>query len=115
MYMLGSFYRNGRGVEADPKTAVRWLRQAAARGNYRAVSDLGEMFEVGEGVKRNLAQAIFWYGLGASAGRKGDRQAMTRLLDEANDKVIARAQTLREKFLSAISDRARGRFLQATS
>ncbi len=115
LYMLGASYRHGRGVDRNPKQAVKFFRRVAARGNYRAVSDLGEMFKNGDGVKRNPAHAVFWYGLGASAGRAKDAAAMNKLLDGAKPRILEKAQALRESFLSAVSDRARGRFLRATS
>jgi len=40
-YLLGEAYRLGRGVKADPSTALGWYRRAAAQGHTRAQDSLG--------------------------------------------------------------------------
>ncbi len=38
-----------------------WLRQAAKQGDASAQMNLAEMYQVGYGVKRNLAAARYWF------------------------------------------------------
>lgn len=38
-----------------------WYEQSAFAGNAYAQNNLGHMYFVGEGVKKDIKQAIFWY------------------------------------------------------
>jgi cell division septation protein DedD len=40
-FQLAEAYRGGRGVTADPETAIMWYRRAAAHGHVRASEELG--------------------------------------------------------------------------
>lgn len=40
-FALGEAYRAGRGVTADPETAIMWYRRAANQGHIRASEELG--------------------------------------------------------------------------
>lgn len=40
-FQLAEAYRFGRGVTADPETAIMWYRRAAAQGHVRAGEELG--------------------------------------------------------------------------
>jgi cell division septation protein DedD len=40
-FQLGEAYRTGRGVTADPESAIMWYRRAAAQGHIRASEELG--------------------------------------------------------------------------
>jgi TPR repeat protein len=40
-FALGEAYRAGRGVTADPATAIMWYRRAANQGHVRASEELG--------------------------------------------------------------------------
>ncbi len=40
-FALGEAYRAGRGVTADPDTAIMWYRRAANQGHIRASEELG--------------------------------------------------------------------------
>lgn len=40
-FQLGEAYRTGRGVAADPESAIMWYRRAAAQGHIRASEELG--------------------------------------------------------------------------
>ncbi|WP_420138183.1 SPOR domain-containing protein [Sphingomonas sp.] len=40
-FALAEAYRSGRGVTADPDTAITWYRKAAERGHIRASEELG--------------------------------------------------------------------------
>ncbi len=46
------------GVAQDYAEAVRWYQLAAAQGHAVAQSNLGFMFEKGEGVVNDIAEAI---------------------------------------------------------
>lgn len=40
-FQLAEAYRAGRGVQADPETAIMWYRRATAQGHIRASEELG--------------------------------------------------------------------------
>ncbi|MBM7851168.1 localization factor PodJL [Methylopila capsulata] len=58
----------GRGVEADPVAAARWLEKAAVQGLAPAQHRLGSLYEKGRGVPRDLAIARRWYEQAAASG-----------------------------------------------
>ncbi|KKW90038.1 hypothetical protein YP76_21540 [Sphingobium chungbukense] len=48
-FNMGQAYKLGRGVKADPATAINWYRKAAAQGHSRAEDNLGLlMFQQGD-------------------------------------------------------------------
>jgi len=62
---LGAGYEQGWFGKPDVKEAFKWLSRAAAQGNPDAQFILGQMYETGEGVWQNYAQAANWYRLAA--------------------------------------------------
>ena len=79
---LGSNYYNGWfGEPKDYDLALQWFQKSAAQGNKRAQWYIGEMYEIGLGVKEDQAQAAQWYTL---AAKNGDRLAK-KSLKEQND------------------------------
>lgn len=83
-FQLSLLYRTGRGVSADPRATLQWLRRAAA-GNYpAALSNLGGEYAKGQGVAQDKVRALALFYL-AQAG--GLREAST------NAQVVARTLT----------------------
>ncbi len=66
---LAQLHISGLGVTADPATAVRWYRRAAAQGEPVAQLNLGDLYGRGLGVPRDLVQAYLWLSLAANQGR----------------------------------------------
>lgn len=64
---MGSLYRNGLGVKADPVEAARWFAMAAAQDEAGAEANLGVLYMQGAGVQQSYAQAR---GLFAKAAAK---------------------------------------------
>lgn len=60
----------------DVKKAVYWYRKASGQRNPWAQQALGEMYEEGKGVKRNLAKARYYYGLAAKSGIEETKKAL---------------------------------------
>ncbi len=56
---------HGRG---DYGTALGLLRPLANQGNATAQSNLGLMYDLGQGVPQDYAQAVKWYRLAAEQG-----------------------------------------------
>src|SRR5215467_6097985 len=61
MMWLGTGYEQGWFGKADSQEALKWTRRAAKRGDPDAQNGLGQMYENGEGVPQNYAQAAKWY------------------------------------------------------
>jgi hypothetical protein len=58
---LGYSYINGYGTPVNYDKAQQLFRVAAAQGSKEAASNLGHMYEMGLGVKKDQAQADAWY------------------------------------------------------
>jgi TPR repeat protein len=60
MFLLGSCYLFGEGVEKDYREAQRWFRRAADLGDACAQYQIGKLYYWGQGVARDHNQAAFW-------------------------------------------------------
>ena len=54
--------------KGDDAQAVSWFRQAADQGHVVAQFRLGEMYDLGLGVRKDYAQAVAWYRKAADQG-----------------------------------------------
>ena len=52
----------------DEKEAFFWLEKAGKHGHPRAQNNLGNAYQFGEGVEKNLTKAIEWYGMAMKQG-----------------------------------------------
>ena len=64
------------GEEKDATGAIEWFRKAANKGHGRANYQLGAAYEMGEGVSKDLEQAVSWYENGVE---KNDPDSLNRL------------------------------------
>ncbi|MGF1905121.1 tetratricopeptide repeat protein [Aliivibrio salmonicida] len=62
---LGQIYYHKKN---DPHTAFTWFKRAAENGNLEAQAFLGEMYDNGAGITKDIQQAVYWYELSANAG-----------------------------------------------
>lgn len=68
-YALASRYSNGiGGATRDTVNAAMWLKKAAACGHAQALCDLGVLYHLGEGVRRNSSKALELWGKAAQLG-----------------------------------------------
>jgi len=112
MHDLALYYAEGRGgVEADLPTAANWFEKAAERGVVDSQFNLGVLFESGQGLPKNMADAFVWYSI---AAKQGDQFAKTRVevLKETLDQTdLVSAASRAEKFMPVkIDDAANGIF-----
>ena len=69
MYLLGVMYEQGKGVERDDATAVKWYAAAARKAsNASAQYNLARMYLDGRGVRKNEAKAREWLQVAAAQG-----------------------------------------------
>lgn len=64
-------YQRGYFIEA-----FALATEMAGKGDAQAMTMLGHLYEVGQGIKRDLGRAVQWYTLGAD---RGDREAQVSL------------------------------------
>jgi TPR repeat protein len=67
IYQLGLCYLNGIEVGTDPKQAVVWLEKAAALKSSDAMNKVGELYEQGTVVEKDLAKAAAYFAQAAEA------------------------------------------------
>lgn len=63
-YTLGQLYAAGLGVRRSATAAFQWTLWSARRGNHVAQRQLMDFYLNGTGVKRDTAQAAYWFRLG---------------------------------------------------
>ncbi len=85
-WLLGYYYRTGRGVPQDFAQAVAWYRKAADQGYAVAQFNLGLMYGSGQGVPQDYVEAHKWFNLGASRASAEYREQFA----EARDAVAAK-------------------------
>lgn len=65
---LGLAYIYGNGVPRNDDHAASLMLRAARQGNAAAQNNMGYLCREGRGVKRDMKQALIWYGLSAAKG-----------------------------------------------
>lgn len=80
IYAIASYTLNGiAGYEKDERQGVLLLLEAAQLGHKRAMYVIGKRYETGEGLDRDLEQAMYWYGESAKLGEAEAIEAQNRL------------------------------------
>lgn len=109
-YNLAGRYLRGETVPKNLATAQKWLTRAAEQGYAPAQSLLALMRFTGKGAGQNAepdeAEAAFWWSLAAEAGNKGAKLATERLQPLLKPREHVRAQRLRARWGSLITDLA---------
>ena len=59
---------------------MRWLEKAAEKDIVYAQMKLGQMYEEGDGVPKDLQHAAKWYGMAAMQGNDDAKQKLIRKL-----------------------------------
>ncbi len=72
---LGQRYKDGDGIENNPKQACFWFEKAANQGLADAQYETGKCYQKGKGVQESLAQAMTWF-------EKAAKQGHSKTLDE---------------------------------
>jgi TPR repeat protein len=76
LFRLSRILARTAKTDADRQRALTVLRGAAAKGHAAAQYALGRRFEAGDGVEKDLDQAMQWYDI---AAKQGDVLAVQRL------------------------------------
>jgi hypothetical protein len=72
-YVLGALF------EKDSSEAKKWLERGALAGLGGAQHKLGQMYERGRGVQRDLARAFFWYTVATDQGCTESKLTLSRI------------------------------------
>ncbi len=70
-FVLGSMYRDGRGVAKNIHEMLRLWRMAAEGGNFDAQYALGNMYSGGSGVAKDHVLAYMWFDILAARATDG--------------------------------------------
>ena len=70
MINYGDCYKNGNGTKQDFKKAYRVYTQAAHLGNPYAYANLGYLSQAGQGTKKDIVEAAFWFTLSSRDGNE---------------------------------------------
>ena len=82
---MGDVYKSGKVVLQDYAEAVRWYKLAAQQGYAPSQSQLGNMYEKGQGVfKKDYAEALKWYKLSAEQGEEWGLVYLARMYSDGN-------------------------------
>ena len=79
-------YMKGRECEkvGDYSAAFSSYQNAAKLGNGLAMMALGNMFEIGRGVKKNYDKALFWYRKAGETGYTEAKEKVAKLEQKIN-------------------------------
>jgi TPR repeat protein len=58
---IGWHHEEGKGVERNLATAVKWYQAAAEQNDPVAAENLGNMHQLGRGTRKNCRTAVEWY------------------------------------------------------
>ncbi|RYD36570.1 MAG: hypothetical protein EOP86_05625 [Verrucomicrobiaceae bacterium] len=78
MFNMGTYYEKGRGVAANPESAVKWQLKSAIGGFGVAQREVGLRYREGRGVNKDSVAALSWLGRAAVSG---DAAAAVTLAD----------------------------------
>jgi hypothetical protein len=70
-FVLGSMYRDGRGVAQNEDEMLHWWRMAAEQGNFDAQFALGNLYSGGSGVAKDHVLAYMWFDILAAQATEG--------------------------------------------
>jgi TPR repeat protein len=74
--VLGSLYRDGRGITKDEQTAMLWYRKAAEQGNASAMLNIAKMYLDGIGMPKNNQLFVTWLRMAAEQGHARAQSAL---------------------------------------
>jgi len=87
-FSLGWMYHNGYGLSINNLKTLKYWRSAADQGKADALFSLGMLFSQGDKkVKRDLAQAVFYYLKAIDRGHEDARDMLSYLVQQNSKKI----------------------------
>jgi uncharacterized protein len=91
-YLLGTLLEEGSLINPPHfAEAAEWFRKAAEQGHLYAQSQLASMYQLGDGVPKDLVQAYFWYSLVAAKLTEAEKRRSWNAADELKE--LAKSMT----------------------
>ena len=84
----------------DYATALQEFRPLAGQGNAYAQTNLGVMYDKGQGVLQDNVLAHMWYNLGAANGSKNGPKNRDSIAEEMTREDISKAQSMASECMS---------------
>ena len=84
-HLLGTLYREGRGVKQDPEKAAEWFRLAAIGGYADAQYELGKQLLEGQGAAADKVEAGAWWQVAADLDQQQAKEGLTALFGQLTD------------------------------
>lgn len=75
MYLLGTLYEAGKGVDKNMAEAVSYMKKAANMGYGPAECAFSDMYYEGRGVEQDYTKAVEWYAKANEQGRLNENAA----------------------------------------
>ncbi len=75
MYLLGTLYEAGKGVDKNMAEAVSYMKKAANLGYGPAECAFADMYYEGRGVEQDYTKAVEWYAKAYEQGRLNENAA----------------------------------------
>ncbi|MGI9626333.1 MAG: tetratricopeptide repeat protein [Longimicrobiales bacterium] len=76
VFLVGTAYDEGLGVDEDPGRAFEWHKKAGEAGHVLGAHNTGNGYAAGRGVEQDLAAAVDWW---TRAAERGDAITQLRL------------------------------------
>ena len=109
MFLLGNMFLLGKsGIKEAAvkdfalKEAVKWFRKAAELGNADAMTNLGLMYDNGEGVIEDDVEAYAWFNVAAAKGQKMVAEKRDNIKKSMTPEQIAEGQKRSREIMKAI-------------
>ena len=83
--------------------AVKWFRKSAEQGNANAQNNLGVMYENGDGVLKDSAEAHAWYNNASANGVEAAKKNLSDIEKTMNPDQISDANKLAREIFNRIS------------
>ncbi len=92
--LLGVMYAQGRGVEQNNMTSLKWYKLAAEQGQKYSQNRLGFIYAKGIGVIQDYIRAHMWYNISASQGVEDSKWGRDYVAHRMTAGDISKAQEL---------------------
>lgn len=86
MEILGEIYYFEKYGRVNLEKCFKYTRMGAELGNSEAIFNLGCLYMNGEGVTKNLDEAIYWFTKSSGLGNAGAKNNLALVMEEKNGK-----------------------------
>ena len=85
---------NGRIIRGGKPQAIKYFRRAISQGSSRALLNLGEMYEKGDGLQKDTDVAVYLYGLAEQKGFNAFKTEARKRIKNIRAKIAAKQARL---------------------